>query len=133
MRPVARATLSASASAVSVSGLVLGISNTAVTPPSTARARAGLEVLLVGQARLAEMHLAVDHAGQDRAGPRQSIRSPRRGGVEIADLGDPAGADADVAHADAVLVDDGRAGENADRNGCGIALPSLRGRADRPN
>ena len=36
MRPVARATLSASASALVVSGWVLGISKTAVTPPSTA-------------------------------------------------------------------------------------------------
>ena len=36
MRPFARASLSASASALVVSGSVLGISNTAVTPPSTA-------------------------------------------------------------------------------------------------
>ena len=28
-------------------------------------ARAGLEIFLVGQAGLAEMHLGVDHAGQD--------------------------------------------------------------------
>ena len=36
MRCVPRFTLSASVSALVVSGLVLGISNTAVTPPSTA-------------------------------------------------------------------------------------------------
>ena len=64
---------------VVVSGSVLGISNTAVTPPSTARARAGLQVFLVGQARLAEMHMAVDHAGQDmQAGGSRSSRRPTR-------------------------------------------------------
>ena len=50
-------------------------------------ARAGLEVLLVGQARLAEMHLAVDHAGQDMQ-PAAVDPLARRGRVEIADLGD---------------------------------------------
>ena len=58
MRPVARATLSASVSALVVSGLVLGISKTAVTPPITADARSGLQVFLVLQPGLAEMHLA---------------------------------------------------------------------------
>ena len=58
MRPRARATLSASASAVTVAGLVFGISNTAVTPPSTAERLPDLEIFLVLEPRLAEMHLA---------------------------------------------------------------------------
>ena len=33
------------------------------------RARAGFEIFLVGQPRLAEMHMAVDHAGQDVQAP----------------------------------------------------------------
>ena len=76
------------------------------------RARAGLQILLVGQAGLAEMDLAVDHAGQDmQAAAIQALA--RRSGREIADLGDLAVDDADVALSHAVLVDDGRVGENA--------------------
>ena len=45
--------------------LVLGISNTAVTPPSDGCAAAGFEIFLVREARLAEMDLRVDDAGQD--------------------------------------------------------------------
>ena len=60
-----RATLSASASALAVGGLVFGISNTAVTPPKHRRPAAGCQVFLMLKPRLAEMDLAVDHAGQD--------------------------------------------------------------------
>ena len=77
------------ASAVSVLGLVLGISNTAVTPPSTAARLPLSRSSLCLQPRLAEMDLAVDHAGQhvepgavDRlagiAASRRSRRSARR-------------------------------------------------------
>ena len=41
------------------------------------------------------------------------MRSPAEAAAEIADLGDLAVDDADVALADAILVDDGRLGENA--------------------
>ncbi len=62
---VAAATLAASASALVVGGLVFGISNTAVTPPSTADRLPVCQILLVLEPGLAEMHLAVDHAGQN--------------------------------------------------------------------
>ena len=65
MRPVAAATLAASASALVVGGLVFGISNTAVTPPNTADRLPDRQILFVLEAGLAEMHLAVDHAGQN--------------------------------------------------------------------
>ena len=65
MRPRPAPTLSASASALVVAGLVFGISNTAVTPPSTADRLPRLEVFLVLEPRLAEMHLGVDDAWQD--------------------------------------------------------------------
>ncbi len=108
MRPVARRTLSASAASLVVSGLVLGISKTAVTPPSTAAREPRLQVFLVLEPGLAEMHLAVDDAGQDvqaAAVDRLAGRCP----AEIADGGDAAVPDADVAQALAVLVDDGAA------------------------
>ena len=66
----------ASASALTVAGLVFGISNTAVTPPSTADRLPDLEVFLVLEPRLAEMHLGVDDAWQDmQAG---GLERPRR-------------------------------------------------------
>ena len=69
-------------------------------------ARSGFEILLVRQARLAEMHLRVHHAGQDV----QSLAVDRLGGGSLpkrADRGDPAIGDADVADALAVLIDHG--------------------------
>ena len=56
------------------------------------------------EARLAEMHLAVDDAGQD-VQARAVDHLAGRGLRQIADGGDPAGGDADVALALAVLVD----------------------------
>ena len=50
----------------------------------------------MGQARLAEMHLAVDHAGQD-VQPAAVDPLAGRGRAEVADLGDLAAVDADVA------------------------------------
>ncbi len=100
-------------------------------PAEDRAARAGLEVLLVGQARLAKMHLAVDHAGQD-VQPAAVDPLARRRRVEVADLGDLAVRDADVAQGCAVLVDDRRAGENevemAGHPGSFLARPP-----DRPN
>ena len=69
-------------------------------------ARAGFQILLVGQARLAKMHLRVHHAGQDV----QALAVDHLGGrglSEPADRGDAAVRDADVAHALAVLIDHG--------------------------
>ena len=102
----ARLTLAASAFALVVAGSVFGISNTVVTPPMTALARAGLEILLVGEAGLAEMHLAYRSRPGSTCRPRQSItcaavaceRSP------IAAIRPPA--IAEIAHAFAVVVDD---------------------------
>ena len=68
-------------------------------PAENGRARAGLQILLVDEAGLAEMHLAVDDAGQNM----QALAVDPfacRGAAEIADLGDAPVADADVAHAD---------------------------------
>ena len=69
-------------------------------------ARTGFEVLLVGQPRLAKMHLGVHHAGQDvQALAVDHLGS--RGLSERADFGDAATDEADVAHALAVLIDHG--------------------------
>src|SRR5258707_9174137 len=69
-------------------------------------ARSGFEVLLVGLTRFAEMHLGVDHAGQDV----QALAIDdfaRAGGAERTDFGDSPTRNTDVADALAVLVDDG--------------------------
>ena len=54
-------------------------------------ARAGFEIFLVVEPRLAEMHLRVDDAGQDVQAPAIDDAG-RRGAREIADGGDPAAA-----------------------------------------
>jgi hypothetical protein len=69
-------------------------------------ARAGLEVLLVRQPGLAEMHLRVHHAGQDM----EALAVDRLAGGSLsqpADRGDAAIGNADVADALAVLIDHG--------------------------
>ena len=105
MRWRARFTLSASVSALMVSGLVLGISNTAVTPPGDRGAAAGLQILLLLQPRLAEMHLGVDDARQHvEVGGIDDLG--RAGACQPADGGDAPLADADVALAAAVVIDD---------------------------
>ena len=53
------------AARVVVGGLVLGISNTAVTPPRMAARLPVGQVFLVRVAGLAEMHLGVHHPRQD--------------------------------------------------------------------
>jgi len=88
-----------------VSGSVFGISNTAVTPPITALRGSGFQIFLVGLARLAEMHLGVDHAGQDVQALAVDHLG-RWGRAERTDLGDSPIGDADVADALAVLIDD---------------------------
>ena len=75
-------------------------------PAHHGTARSGFKIFLVGQARLAEMHLRIDHAGQDM----QALAVDRLGGGSLpkrADRGDPAIGDADVADALAVLIDHG--------------------------
>ena len=67
-------------------------------------ARAGFQVLLVRQARLAQMHMAVDHARQHVQAP--AVDHLGGGRSDIADRGDPAAGDGQIAHALAVLVDD---------------------------
>ena len=68
------------------------------------RPRAGFEVLLVGQAGLAEMHLGVDDAGQEVEAAGVDLFARARAG-EVADRADSPAGDADVAHPDAVVVD----------------------------
>ena len=67
-------------------------------------ARTGFQVLLVGQAGLAHVHVAVDHARQHM----QAAAVDHLGGgrADIADRGDPAAGNGQIAHALAVLVDD---------------------------
>ena len=67
-------------------------------------ARAALEILLPLEARLAEMDLAVDDAGQDGAARVASTISPAEAGAEIADGGEAAVADADVGPAAAGMA-----------------------------
>ncbi len=91
---------------MTVSGSVFGISNTRGDAAHHGAARPRLEIFLVGQARLAEMHLGVDHAGQDVQAP--AVDRLAGGGLpEVADRRDPAIGDADVADTLAVLVDHG--------------------------
>ena len=74
-------------------------------------ARAAFQVLLVGQARLAEMHLAVDHARQHMqaaAVDHLTGGSPR----QVADRRKPAGPNTEVAGGHAVLIDHGAALED---------------------
>ncbi len=91
--PCARASLSAIASALSVLGLVFGISNTAVTPPSTAARLPLSRSSLASSPGLAEMDLAVDHA-------RQHVEPgavDRLAGIaDIADRDDAAAGHADI-------------------------------------
>ena len=70
------------------------------------RARAGLQILLVNEPRLAKMHLRIDDAGKNVQAPAIDALA-RRGAAQSADLGDAPVADADVALADPVLVDHG--------------------------
>jgi hypothetical protein len=70
------------------------------------RARPGFEVFLVFQARLAEMHLAVDDARQDvQAGAIDRLAGIGR--AERSDRGDAAVAHADIALSLPVVIDDG--------------------------
>ncbi len=74
-------------------------------------ARAGLEVFLLLQPGLAEMHLRIHHAGQDV----QALAVDHLGGGSLrqrADLGNAAVDDADIAGPLAVLVDDSAALED---------------------
>ena len=74
-------------------------------------ARAGLEVFLLLQPGLAEMHLRVHHAGQDvQALAVDHLRGGSLG--QRADLGNAAVDDADIAGSLAVLVDDSAALED---------------------
>ena len=74
-------------------------------------AGARLQILLVGKPRLAEVDLGVDHARQDvKAGALD--HAPGRGARKIAERGDPAGGDSDVALGAAVVVDDGAAAQD---------------------
>ncbi len=75
-------------------------------PAHDRAARARLQIFLMGQPRLAEMHLRVHHAGQDV----QALAIDDLGRARLpqsADFGDAASANADVADPLAVLADHG--------------------------
>jgi hypothetical protein len=75
-------------------------------PAHHGAARSRLQIFLLGLARLAEMHLGVDHAGQDV----QALAVDHLAAVacpEAADRRDPATTDADIANTLAVLIDHG--------------------------
>ena len=75
-------------------------------PAHDSTARSGFKIFLLRLAGLAEMHLRVDHAGQDM----QTLAVDRLGGgslSEPADRSDAATGNADVADALTVLIDDG--------------------------
>ena len=74
-------------------------------------ARTRFEVFLVGEAGLAKMHVAVDHARQEMQAAAVD-HFGGRGAREVADGGKTAAADAEIAGALAVLVDDGAALED---------------------
>ena len=83
------------------------------------RARTRLEILLVDRTGLAKMHLAVDHAGQDmQSGAIDALAGAGR--AQIADFSDAAVAHADIARADAVLIDD-RSSRKNESNVWGMA------------
>ena len=111
MRPRARSSLSSSAAAVTVSGLVFGISNTAVTPPITAASEPVSRSSLCS-APGSRKCTCVSMTPGRMVRPVASIASPRIGGGKVAERGDAAAADADVARADAVVVDDGAAAQD---------------------
>ena len=95
----------------SVSGLVLGISKTAVTPPITAPREPDSRSSLCERPGSRKCTCESTTPGR-MCRPRQSIRLARRGAGEVADLGDPAVADADVAQALPVLIDERAAGKD---------------------
>ena len=80
-------------------------------PAQHSRARASLQILLVGQARLAKMHLGVDDARQDMQ-PRAVDALPRARLREIADGGDASARNAHIALALAIVVDERSVFEN---------------------
>ncbi len=76
------------------------------------RARPGLQILLVNEARLAKMDLGIDHAGNNvQAAAIDTLA--RRGLAQGADPGYAPVAQADVANADPVVVDHGPVGQDA--------------------
>ena len=81
--------------AVSVFGVGVGHLEDRGDAAEHRRGRARRQVFLVGQARLAEMHLGIDDAGQRMQAPARRT-SHGGGAVDLADGGEPAVADADI-------------------------------------
>ena len=65
----------------------------------------------MGKAGLTEMNVAIDHTGQ-KVQTAAIDGLARRGSRQVADRGKPAGADAEIARALAVVIDDGAAFED---------------------
>ena len=94
-----------------VSGLVFGISNTAVTPPITALREPVSRSSLWVRPGSRKCTWRVDHARQDVQAAAVDGLAGRRL-RQVAERGDPAAGDADIARALAVLIDDGAALED---------------------
>ncbi len=94
------------------------------------RARTGLQIFLVLQAGLAEMHLAVDDTGQDVQAAAID-RLTGRSLAEIADSGDAPCPHADIAPALAVMVHHSAACQDEVEGGCHGASNLLRGECGR--
>jgi len=87
-------------------------------------AAARLEVLFVRQPRLAKMHLAVDHAGDD-CQPRGIDDFARRTRCNIAQCSDPPVRNRDIAFDDSVLIDDCAALDEDLVGFCHVALSCI--------
>ena len=93
--------------------------------PQHGRPAPGLQILLMLEPGLAEMHLAVDHAGENvQAGSVDGL--PRRASADRADLGDAAVPDANIGKPLARVIDDGSAFEH-EIEGLGQVRLLLRG------
>ena len=94
--------------ALTVSGLVFGISKTAVTPPITAAREPVSRSSLCSSARLAEVHLRVDDAGEQmQPGRVDGLAGLAR--CQAADGRDFPRFDANVGEAFAGMIDEGGA------------------------
>ena len=111
MRCCPRLTLSASVSALTVSGSVLGISNTAVTPPITADSEPLSRSSLCVRPGSRKWTWVSITPGR-RCSPRQSITSAADARDKVADRLKTAAANAEIAHPLAVMVDDRAAFED---------------------
>ena len=130
MRPVARRPCRRAPSALVVGRLGVRHLEHGGDAAQHRRPAAGRKIFLVLEAGLAEMHLAVDHAGQDvQAGGVDGLAGEPF--ADRADLGDAAVPHANIGKPLAVMIDDGSAFEH-EIEGLGQVRLLLRGLAPLP-